>query len=208
MAHAEEWSSTLPDDRRRRFNALFEATRRQVLAYALRRTREPADAEDVAAETFAVAWRRLDDIPPGELALPWLFGVARRLLANQRRGSDRRWHLLTRLFERTSLVADPPDVHPDGGPALAALARLRPDDRELLQLLAWEELGHAAIAATLGISVNAVAIRLRRARKRFAEVYAGLLEVDAETLKGFDPIRTSTPVMGGVEGRPGQDETR
>jgi DNA-directed RNA polymerase specialized sigma24 family protein len=65
----------------------FEATHRQVLAYAMRRTRIEADAEDIAAETFAIAWRRMTEVPP--IPLPWLYGVARRLLANQRRGTGR-----------------------------------------------------------------------------------------------------------------------
>ena len=65
-----------------RFTALFEATRLPLLAYAVRRVADPADAADVVAETYLVAWRRLDDVPAGACARPWLFGVARRVLAN------------------------------------------------------------------------------------------------------------------------------
>lgn len=194
-------------DRRGRFNALFEATHRQVLAYALRRTRQPADAEDAAAETFAIAWRRFDDIPMDPLTLPWLYGVARRVLANQRRGDSRRANLLGRLFDRTPQVEDGPDID-DGGPLTAALARLRPDDRELLQLVAWEDLDHAAIATALGVSVNAVGIRLHRARKRFADVHARLVEESTAELKGIGPGRTPTSMKGGAAGRPGEERTR
>lgn len=190
-------------DARPRFDALFERTHRDVLAYALRRTREPADAEDVAAETYAIAWRRFADVPDGDLALPWLYGVARRVLANQRRGADRRGGLIARLFQRTLTVALPPDL--DDGPATVALAALRVDDRELLQLVAWEGLDHAGVAAALGISVNAVAIRLHRARRRFAEVYERLVEQDSNHLKGTDAIRTSIPAKGGLTGRPRQE---
>ena len=75
---------------RDRFDRLFEAHFRDVLAYAVRRVDEPADGADVAAETFLVAWRRLGDVPAGEEARLWLFGAARRVLANQRRGVRRR----------------------------------------------------------------------------------------------------------------------
>jgi DNA-directed RNA polymerase specialized sigma24 family protein len=71
----------------RRFRLLFDSHRRTVLGYALRRLDDPEDAADVAAETFLVAWRRLDDVPAGDDARPWLLGVARRVLANQRRGA-------------------------------------------------------------------------------------------------------------------------
>ena len=194
-------------DRRRRFDALFEATNRQVLAYALRRTREPTDAEDAAAETFAIAWRRIDEVPPDPLTLPWLYGVARRVLANQRRGDSRRSNLLGRLFDRTRVAAPGPELE-IGGPLTAALAHLRPDDRELLRLVAWEDLDHAAIATALGISVNAVGIRLHRARKRFADVHARLEAEFSADLKGIDARRTSTSVKGGAASRPGQERTR
>ena len=206
MPRAQEPGSGAPANRLR-FDALFEAHRRDVLAYALRRTREPADAEDVAAETFAVAWRRIDAVPAGDGSLPWLYGVARRVLANQRRGTERRWNLLGRLFDRTPLVEDGPDID-DGGPLTATLGHLRPDERELLQLVAWEELDHAAIATALGISVNAVAIRLHRARRRFAEVHARLAAEDSSDVKGTGPGRTSTSMKGGAAGRPGQERTR
>ena len=188
----------MPDDARRaRFDALFEATHRNVLAYCLRRVREPADAEDAAAETYAIAWRRLGDIPAG-VELPWLYGVARRVLANQRRSAERRGGLLDRLLHRAPAFAEPPGVDDDDGPAIRALATLRPDDREVLRLVAWEALDHGEVATVLGISANAVAIRLHRARRRFAEAYR----------KGSDVGRTSIPVTGGVERRPGQEGTQ
>lgn len=84
----------------------------------------------------------------------------------------------------------PPVPDPSDGPGLAALGRLRPDDQELLRLVAWEELDHRAIGLVLGISSNAVAIRLLRARRRFAE----------ELLKDPGSSRTSTEVKGAVNG--------
>jgi DNA-directed RNA polymerase specialized sigma24 family protein len=71
------------DDRRRRFEQMYEANYGPVLGYVVRRTGRPDDAADVIAETFLTAWRRLADVPAGEAARPWLFGVARRVLANR-----------------------------------------------------------------------------------------------------------------------------
>ena len=165
-----------------RFDELFEAHQRRVLAFALRRVDTEADAEDVAAETFTIAWRKLDRIPR-DAELPWLLAVARRVAANQRRGAGRWQRLARRLTGRY----EPPRVHapaPSAAPALDALDRLRPDDQELLRLIAWDGLSHAEAGAVLGITANAVAIRLHRARNRLAD----------EMLKGSALDRTPTLV--------------
>jgi RNA polymerase sigma-70 factor (ECF subfamily) len=168
-----------------RFEALFRAHERAVLAYAMRRTSMPADAEDAAAETFAIAWRKLEAVPVVvDEALPWLYAVARRVLANQRRGIGRRERLAALLQVRD--VPTPQHVgEAQDGPAFEALARLSASDQELLRLVAWEELGNQQIAVVLGITTNAVAIRLHRARQRFSAA-----------LKSIDPSRTSTQVQG------------
>jgi RNA polymerase sigma factor (sigma-70 family) len=132
-----------------------------VLAYALRRA-DRATAEDVVAETFVIAWRRLDDVP--DPPLPWLLGVARRVLANQRRGERRRHALLDRL--RREPAPQPPPA--EQGRALAALAGLGERDREALLLHAWEGLDHAGAGTVMGCSAAAFAVRLHRARRRFA----------------------------------------
>src|SRR4051812_33061810 len=80
-----------------RFSRLFGDTERELLAYVLRRVDRAEDGADVVAETFLVAWRRLDSVPPGDEARLWLYGVARRQLANQRRGQLRRSRLADRL---------------------------------------------------------------------------------------------------------------
>jgi RNA polymerase sigma-70 factor (ECF subfamily) len=163
------------------------AHERRVLAYALRRTATAADAEEVAAETFVIAWRRRGQVP--EDPLPWLFGVARRLVANQRRARQRQLGLIARITQRG--VDAPPTVAVGvEGPATRALVRLRPDDQELLRLVAWEELDHRSIGLMLGISENAVAIRLYRARQRFRD----------ELLKDSGQIRTSTSTKGNLDG--------
>ncbi len=150
-----------------------------------------ADAEDTAAETFAIAWRKLDTVPAD--ALPWLYAVARRVLANQRRGLGRRERLTALL--RVEDVPTPLRLGEDrDGPASQALAVLRPADQEILRLAAWEELGHQQIATVLGITPNAVAIRLHRARARFAEAFGKTS--GADDVKGMDPNRTSADVTG------------
>lgn len=147
-----------------RFSVLFESTHRALLAYALRRVADPADAADVVAETFLVAWRRMDDVPDGDQARPWLFGVARRVLANLYRGERRRHALADRLRENLTEVVPPPDV--GSTDVERALRRLGEGDREILRLVAWEELAHDEIAVVLGVSRGAVRVRLHRARRR------------------------------------------
>lgn len=174
-----------------RFETLFTDHQRPVLAYAMRRTQALADAEDVTAETFAIAWRKLDAVPAD--ALPWLYAVARRVLANHRRGHGRRERLAALL--RVDDVPTPLRAGEDNdGPTFAALASLRPADQEVLRLVAWENLGNNEIAAVLGITPNAVAIRLHRARARFADALARASN-DGD-LKDLDPSRTSADVKG------------
>jgi RNA polymerase sigma-70 factor (ECF subfamily) len=155
---------------REAFAALYSRHADAVYRYALRRAHSPVDAEDVLAETFSVAWRRIADVPPGQ-ELPWLYGVARRVLANHRRSAGR----LERL--RTRLRAEPPPPVPlepgaelpgDDPDVLAALATLSEADQEILRLSLWEGLTTPELAAALGISENAVYIRLHRARQRLA----------------------------------------
>lgn len=151
------------------FPRLFAAYNRQVLAYALRRCDQRADAEDVVANTFAVAWRRFADAPPEELLLPWLYAIAARVLANQRRSARRLLALRLRLRE---LPAPAPEERSDLPEVIAALRELRPEEQEILRLAAWEGLTNAELAVALDCSENAATIRLHRARKRLAEQFA------------------------------------
>ena len=179
-----------------RLGAIFEAHHRRVLAYAMRRTDSPADAEDVVSETFAVAWRRVDRMPPPDEALPWLIAIARRVAANRRRSGRRFGMLLDRLRQAPAR----PAVPIPSSPASEALMALPPADQELLTLLAWDGLSQAEAGAVLGISANAVAIRLHRARKRFAS------ELDA-IMKGIDDNRTPDHAKGMVPGRTARDRS-
>lgn len=157
--------SSHADDRRDRFERLFNDHHTNVRAYVRRRS-DAAMVDDVVAETFLVAWRRLDAVPPE--AGPWLFGVARRVLSTQRRAERRRSALLDRL----SVTAPPAALSPDGlgeDDALRrALARLSERDREALLLVAWEDLSIAEAAAAMGVAPVTMRVRLHRARRRLA----------------------------------------
>lgn len=172
-----------PDARRERFEQVFAAHRDAVLGYVRRRTDSGHDAADLVADTFLVAWRRLDDVPQGQQARPWLYGVARRVLANHRRGEGRRHALATKLLSE-QLTEIPNTQAPDDGPTARAFRLLPEQDREVLTLVVWEELDTAQVATALGISRNAVRIRLHRARKRFAKLLTAPHAVHtASTLK-------------------------
>lgn len=157
------------DERRTRFEALAGEVVEPVRRYLARRT-DPATADDALSDTLLVCWRRLDEVP--ERALPWVYVVARQSLANAERGRRRQ----ERLADRLAAQPASPDTSGDPGaqgpadPELhEALARLRPEEAELVRLWAWEQLTPAEIAQVLGVSANAVSIRLHRARGRLRE---------------------------------------
>lgn len=162
--------------------ALFEDAYRTsgtaVLGYALRRSASRDDALDAVAETFATAWRRRADMPgaPEEIR-PWLFGIARRCLANAARSSQRAGRLGARLADAFADVAvpDPSTVHEhraDSRQVHAALALPSPQDRELVTLIAWEGLTPAQAAAALGVPAGTARVRLHRARLRLRAALA------------------------------------
>ena len=165
------------DARRARFEALVPDVVEPVRRFLARRT-DPDTADDVLADTLLVLWRRLDDVPAGDEALPWTYAVARNALANAERGARRQRRLAHRIT-----VVDPPDevAPPEAEPddrVAAVLALMRPDEAELLRLWAWEQLGPAQIATVLDLTPNAVSIRLHRARGRFREMFEGMPGAD------------------------------
>jgi RNA polymerase sigma factor (sigma-70 family) len=149
-----------------RFSALMTEHGKAILGYLTRRTDPAHDAADLMAEVFVVAWRRLGDVPgePGE-ARAWLIGVARRVLANHHRGANRRNQLADRLRGDLELQSQgaPDSVASRVGDALT---RLDSEDRELLTLVAWEDLRSEQAGAVLGLSGAAVRKRLQRIRTR------------------------------------------
>jgi RNA polymerase sigma-70 factor, ECF subfamily len=148
-----------------------EAHTAAVLAYALRRTSRE-DAADVVAETFLVAWRRLDDVDERS-ALPWLYAVARRVLLSQQRATRRQEAIAQRVAAGLPEAPEPPPGSPR---VLEALAALPEAEREVLLLAAWEELSSSEAARVLGCSATAYRIRLHRARRRLRERLDGRLQ--------------------------------
>jgi RNA polymerase sigma-70 factor (ECF subfamily) len=152
-------------ERRVRLEALFQAHAGAVRAYARRRI-GAAGADDTVSEVFAIAWRRLDDVP--DRALPWLLGCARRVLAHQYRRAGRDAALVDRLEQLASVSAAAVSWAGDDDTLARAFARLSDRDREVLLLIAWEGLDTRDAAAVLGCSRNTLAVRFHRARRRLA----------------------------------------
>ena len=145
--------------REERFNGLHEQHFEAIRRYAYRRS--PALADDIVAETFLVAWRRIDAVPDD--ARPWLFGVARNVRLNLQRSSRRQLALTERLTGEIAASAPADGVAVDDAIA-GALAGLSERDREILLLHAWGELSYEEIADALEIPVGTVRSRLSRAR--------------------------------------------
>ena len=180
-------------ERELRFRAVAELVVEPVRRYLARRT-DTATADDVLNETLIVCWRRLDEVPAADEAVPWAIVVARNVLANAERAERRRGRLTAKI-----IALDPPAsvveyASGDDGDAITvrdALTRLRRDDAELLRLWAWDGLESPHLATVLGISANAAAIRLHRAKAR----------LKAELLKSSRPA-------GHVEAEEGSTDAR
>ncbi|MEU3455183.1 sigma-70 family RNA polymerase sigma factor [Micromonospora sp. NPDC006766] len=160
-----------------RFTHLVQAAGSRILSYLTRRVDPPCDGADLLADTLTVAWRRIADLPgDDDQAMAWLFGIARGVLANHRRGQTRRAALADRL--RARLADRPPGPDPSGETVAIrdALNRLPDPDRELITLTAWDGLTADEVAAVLEITPAAVRQRLVRARGRLR---AALLEHQA-----------------------------
>lgn len=150
-----------------RFEVIFSRYSPNILGFLLRRVEPSEDAADLMAEVFVIAWRRIDAVPPGDEARLWLYGVARNVLANHRRGSLRRNRLADRLREE---LATPPRTESEPSQVGEALAKLSAADRELLTLTAWEQLTPGEIATMLDLEPATVRTRLARARARLRQV--------------------------------------
>jgi len=171
----KDWGETrrrylVTSDCSAQIESLFETYGPRVLAYALRRT-SWEEAEEVVAETFIIAWRRLPEVPSEPVA--WLLAVARRVLANQRRAAGRRKALEDRLKSTsrssTTVPANPAD---EVGARMAladALASLSEWDREALLLVAWDGLDNRSAAAVMNCSPARFAVKLHRARQRLTQ---------------------------------------
>ncbi|WP_051471871.1 RNA polymerase sigma factor [Patulibacter minatonensis] len=162
-----------PDAYRELYRAHYATVHRYLAA------RAPADqVDDLAAETFLVAWRRFGDVPAH--VLPWLLNVATKVLANQRRSAERAGALAGRVREVANL--DGPGVEQDverrehRRALLDALETLEPQDRELMLLHVWEDLPARRIAVVLELSPVVTRARLSRARRRLARALQARLD--------------------------------
>jgi RNA polymerase sigma factor (sigma-70 family) len=153
-----------------RFERIFREHSRAILGYATRRVPRPDQGADVLSEVMLVAWRRLPEVPEGSDERLWLYGVARRVIANQTRSAARRGRLGAKL--RAELAAldpnsrDRSDSYATRELVQTALAELPETDRELIQLNIWEGLGPTEIAVVIGETAGTVRTRLHRARAR------------------------------------------
>ncbi len=178
-------------ERDRRLRDLYDRYHADLDAYCRRRLPE-AQATDIVSEVFVTAWRRLEDVPDAA-QLPWLYGIAKRVIANHRRSLKRQ----ARLGER--LRSQPADFVPDADVpvvrreedrlVLAALERLSPLDQEVLRLRAWEEMSSAEIGTVMGITAAAVDMRLTRARRR--------MERSLRSVGFFDSVSSLRTVTNG-----------
>lgn len=156
-----------------RFDSMYQEYRPRVLAYCLRRAKS-ADATDACADTFLVAWRRLDDIPPPPETLPYLYGIAGGVLSNQMRALHRRSRLDAKL--RNLGVAPPADPaalvlqSSRDREVVAAVNKLKAKDREIVMLYTWEDLPRDVIAGMMGMTRAAIDQRIHRSYERLAQL--------------------------------------
>ncbi len=153
------------EEREQAVDRWFRMYSGRVLSYLLHRT-DPQTAQDLVQDVFVVAFRKADDVP--EPALGWLFGTARRLLANKTRGLRRRDQLVERMAVSVSESVDAEQAETMQA-FLAVLERLSSRDREVLTLTGWYDLTPAEAAQVLGCSPATYAVRLHRARQRLTD---------------------------------------
>ncbi len=150
-----------------RFHALYRVTARDLIGYFIRRTQTPEEAADCLAETFLIAWRKHDEIPSDDAqARPWVFGVARNVLRRALEQDHKRSEAVDAL---ASKLRDARAAIPTDDPGTAALKLLSPVDREIIEMLAWDQLSPREVATILELSPNVVRIRAHRARLRLRE---------------------------------------
>jgi len=156
-----------------RFEALYRAHSLAVLGYCARRTSRE-DAKDAAAEVFMVALRRIDDVPAGDRAVPWLYTVAKNVINNRNRSSRRRLRLVAKVADETDQTVPGPESqvvrHSEYERLIAALEKLSDKDREILRLVEWEGLSREEVAEMFFISRAAIDQRISRAYKRLSRI--------------------------------------
>jgi RNA polymerase sigma factor (sigma-70 family) len=186
-----------------RFARLFRGHYHHIQAFARRRVGDRF-AQEIVAETFLVAWRRLHDVP--EPALPWLYRVAAFEVANlgRRQARDVRLQLVLAQHPQPDLgeVSDPSEAVDQVRQVRRAFALLPSADQEVLRLAAWEGLSTADGALVLGCSEAAYRVRLHRARARLARKAGlrgrtgGTVEASEGHRAGDGPPTLELPTVG------------
>ncbi|MFF6993563.1 RNA polymerase sigma factor [Streptomyces sp. NPDC008313] len=172
------------------FTALYHEHHPAVEAYVRRRLTSGQDIDDVVAETFLTAWRRLDEVPHSAV-LPWLYATARRILANTYRAEQRRQALAeTIAWQRHSHQGDPADDVAGAQAVAVAFDSLSGTDREILRLALWEELPARHAARVIGCTTATFHVRLHRARRR--------LRQQLERVPS-SPVKTVSSILGGAD---------
>jgi RNA polymerase sigma-70 factor (ECF subfamily) len=170
------------DEARARFERLFTAHYDELLRFTCNRL-PPDSAPDVVSEVFLVAWRRRAEIP-ADNARPWLYGVTRGVLCNERRTRQRRGRLQQRLEAVAHHREGNAAVAPDHQLVHEALSRLSGSDQHILKLVEWDDLDTASAAAVAGCSHTAFKVRLHRARRRFAAALNALAPITSAAPRG------------------------
>ena len=151
-----------------RFEVLYKSCYQAIYAYVARRMVGSRDeVPDIVAEVFSVVWRRMGVVPCPPHDRLWLYGVARRTVLDHQRRAARKLRLESRLKANARAEQDSGPIGDSSHLRLrSAVERLRPLDREALRLVAWDGLSHAEAAEVLGCSVNAVSLRVHKAKAR------------------------------------------
>jgi RNA polymerase sigma factor (sigma-70 family) len=160
----------------KQFRLLYERNYVPITAYVQRRVwrGEGSDA-DIVAEVFVVAWRRMLDVPELTLELPWLYGVARNLVANHRRSVQRSIALTDRLAVEELVAGESSAAASDLEIRVhQAVGNLSDLDREIFRLIHWEELSHEEVGAAIGLTAKAVERRVARARAKVRDHLSAL----------------------------------
>jgi RNA polymerase sigma-70 factor (ECF subfamily) len=155
------------------YEDLYRSHAQGIYAYCLRRTTTD-EARDATADVFVVAWRRFDKVPSGDDALPWLYGVARNILADKQRSARRRSKLFAKSVANFEATVPGPEAqivrNSEHEAVVSALGKLPEKDREVLLLVEWEGLSRETVAEMMFVSRSAIDKRIARAHKRLAAV--------------------------------------
>lgn len=154
----------------RSFDRLYDDTFQDVLAYCRRRAPSPEDADEAAAETYLIAWRKFAEVEATAKPVAWLLAVARRVLLNQQRSNARRGRLVDRIRQHPQALTVDTSKPVEGSAVVVAVLKsldsLEPLDKEIVTLAAFERLSYEEIGMVVNKRSKTVKSRLYRARKQ------------------------------------------